>query len=219
MIEGLSVQNRKLLDSVYPVSRETLERLEKYRRLLLIWQAKTNLVAPATLTEFWSRHVADSLQIKALRPDAVCMVDLGSGGGFPGLVLAIANADSPDADHHLVESLNKKCAFLRAVAIETGSRCTVHCQRIESAAEQIARLPNPPQIVTARALAALPKLLDMAAPLLSTGAIALFHKGRDYLAEIEECRGLWRFDLVVHPSKIETGSAILEISNLARLGR
>ncbi len=218
-IESLLDDQRQLLESIHPVSRETLDRLERYRQVLVQWQAKTNLVAPATLNDFWTRHVADSLQIKALAPNAVRMVDLGSGGGFPGMVLAIAGSEQPGSEHHLVESLNKKCAFLRAVGIETGTRCTVHCQRIESAAKQIAQSTIRPQIVTARALAALPKLLELAEPLMAVGAKALFHKGRDYLAEIEECRGLWQFDLVVHASKIETGSAILEISNLARSAR
>jgi 16S rRNA (guanine527-N7)-methyltransferase len=130
------------------------------------------------------------------------------------LVLAIVNAGLPGAEHHLIESLAKKCAFLRTVARETGAAALIHNERIESAAERIARLRPPPEIVTARALAPLPALLGLAAPLLRAGATGLFHKGRDFLREIEECRGLWRFDLVVHESRIEAGAALLEIRNL-----
>ncbi len=207
----------ELLQQIYPVSRETLDRLETYRRLLETWQAKTNLVAPNTLPQFWSRHVADSLQVKALCADTRRFADLGSGGGFPGMVIAIANVGLLGAEHHLVESLAKKCAFLRSVARETGASVTIHNERIESAAERIATLALPPQVVTARALAPLRTLLGLAEPLLKAGAKGLFHKGREYVREIEECNGLWRFDLVVHDSKVETGSVLLEVANLERL--
>jgi 16S rRNA (guanine527-N7)-methyltransferase len=207
----------ELLRQIYPVSRETIERLETYRRLLETWQAKTNLVAPNTLAQFWSRHVADSLQVKRICPDVLRFADLGSGGGFPGMVIAIANAGVRDAEHHLVESLAKKCAFLRSVARETGASVIIHNERIESAAERIAALPSPPQIVTARALAPLKALLGLAEPMIKAGAKGIFHKGREYVREIEECRGLWRFDLVVHDSKVETGSVLLEVANLERL--
>jgi 16S rRNA (guanine527-N7)-methyltransferase len=216
---SITASELELLRQIFPVSRETIERLETYRRLLETWQAKTNLVAPNTLPQFWSRHVADSLQVKALCPDALRFADLGSGGGFPGLVIAITNIGVPGAEHHLVESLAKKCAFLRQVARETGASVIIHNQRIESAAERIAALPAPPQVVTARALAPLVALLGLAEPLLLAGATGFFHKGREYVREIEECNGLWRFDLVVHDSRVETGSVLLQVSNLERLTR
>lgn len=206
----------EFLHTVYPVSRETMQRLETYGSLLAAWQQKTNLVAPSTLDHFWRRHVADSLQCLALKPETSVWADLGSGGGFPGLAIAVANAGRPDRQHHLVESIHKKCAFLREVARHTGARATVHCERIESAAKGIAELPQPPQIVTARALTSLDKLLALSEPLLAAGAIALFHKGREFEAELRECNGLWRFDLIVHPSRIEADSVLLEISRLQR---
>ena len=204
------------LCDVYTVSRETVHRLETYGGLLAAWQQKTNLVAPSTLDQFWRRHVADSLQCLALKPETTIWADLGSGGGFPGMAIAVANAGTPERQHHLVESIHKKCAFLREVARQAGARATVHCERIESAAKRIAELPQPPQVVTARALASLDKLLALAEPLLDAGAVALFHKGREFEAELRECNGLWRFDLIVHPSRIEADSVLLEISRLQR---
>ena len=109
-----------LLNSIYPVSRETISRLERYNAILRQWQAKTNLVAPSTLDEFWSRHVADSLQIVARKSDARRWTDIGSGGGFPGLVIAIVlGTEKPGSDLEisLVESIRKKCAFLSQVAL------------------------------------------------------------------------------------------------------
>ena len=211
---GPTAAEAELIAGIHPVSRETIDRLSIYRQLLETWQAKTNLVAPNTLGQFWSRHVADSLQVKALVPDARRFADLGSGGGFPGMVLAIANAGLDGAEHHLIESLAKKCAFLREVARGTGAPVTIHNERIELAAERLARREPAPEIVTARALAPLKELLPLAAPLLQAGATGIFHKGREYMREIEECHGLWRFDLVVHHSRIEAGSALLEIRNL-----
>jgi len=216
---SLTDREAGLLARIHPVSRETIERLEMYRRLLEVWQAKTNLVAPNTLPQFWSRHVADSLQVKALCPDMLRFADLGSGGGFPGMVIAIVNAGLENAEHHLVESLAKKCAFLRAVARQTGAPAVIHNERIESAAKRLAALPAPPQVVTARALAPLKVLLPLAEPLLNAGARGVFHKGREFVREVEECRGLWRFDLVVHDSRVETGSVLLEVANLERLTR
>lgn len=211
-------QELALLESIHPVSRETLERFGVYRDQLQRWQAKTNLVGPSTLADFWSRHVADSLQCLALFPNADVWADLGSGGGFPGLAIAIANADESGKNHHLVESIHKKCAFLRSVARETGARATVHGERIESVAKHIADLQEKPQIVTARALAPLSQLLGLAQPILACGAVGLFHKGRDFEAELRECDGLWQFDLVVHDSRIEIGSVLLEIRNLVSVG-
>ena len=213
---SLSPQDMDLINRIYPVSRETIDRLEAYRRQLLIWQAKTNLVAPGTLASFWSRHVADSLQVKCLCVQARRFADLGSGGGFPGLVLAIANAGLPGAEHHLIESSQKKSAFLRTVARETGVMVQIHNERIESAAGRIAEAALPPEIVTARALSPLRDLIALALPFHAKGATGVFHKGREYLAEIEECNGLWQFDLITHASEVEAGSVLLEIRHPVR---
>lgn len=216
MGEWPSAEERALIESICPVSRETLDRLACYGRILASWQAKTNLVSPNTLPDFWKRHVADSLQCLALAPEASVWVDLGSGGGFPGMAIAVANAGREDVTHHLVESIHKKCAFLREVARQTGATAKIHCERIESAAKRIAQGPEVPQVVTARALAPLPGLLELSAPFFQAGARALFHKGRDFEAELRECDGLWRFDLVVHRSRIEADSVLLEISDVTR---
>jgi 16S rRNA (guanine527-N7)-methyltransferase len=206
-----------MLSAIWPVSRETIERLETYRLLLERWQAKTNLVSPGTLSDFWIRHVADSLLVKRIAPHALRFADFGSGGGFPGMVLAIVQAEMPDARHFLIESNQKKCAFLRVVAHETGAPAKVYNDRIESVTKRIVGSDAKIEIVTARALAPMAKLLDLAEPLLAAGAVGLFHKGREYRSELEECNGLWRYDLVVHESGIEPGSVLLEVRNPVRL--
>ncbi len=209
----------RLLNELVPVSRETIERLEIYQRTLAEWQQTMNLVAPATLDAFWTRHVADSLQVLALAPDTKLWIDLGSGAGFPGLAIAIANAAQRERQHVLVESNHKKCAFLRAVARQTGGRCQVENARIESVAQQLASLEMGDAVVMARALAPLPDLLGLALPMLAAGARGLFHKGAGHEREIEESRSLWDFDLVVHADRIEPGSAIVEIGALRKKQR
>ena len=223
------------LNSIYPVSRETICRFSIYNALLNKWQAKTNLVAPGTLTDYWNRHVADSLQLLSFMMAngndlPRNWIDLGSGGGFPGLILAIVLADQSDADKPfsivLVESIQKKCAFLRRVVAECQinrieSIAHVQCARIESVAEQFVHA----DILTARALAPLEKLLEFTGEYLgecpgegqSRRKKAFFHKGRDYQREIEESRGKWDFDLLVHASRIDRKSVVLEISNVSRL--
>src|SRR6266496_6238590 len=129
-----------------PVSRETEARLDRYVDLLLEWQAKTNLVAPSTLPNLWTRHIADSLQLLALAPSAKVWVDLGSGGGFPGVVLACALADTPGATVHLVERIAKKAAFLREAIRVTGSPGAVHLADIGDIVERFA---GPVDCVTA----------------------------------------------------------------------
>jgi 16S rRNA (guanine527-N7)-methyltransferase len=214
---AISEREREMLSAIWPVSRETLARLETYRLLLERWQAKTNLVSPGTLSEFWIRHVADSLLVKRIAPLALRFADFGSGGGFPGMVLAIVQAEVSGARHFLVESNQKKCAFLRMVAHETGAPAKICNERIESATKRILESKVRIEIVTARALAPMARLLDLAEPLLAAGAIGLFHKGREYRSELEECNGLWRYDLVVHQSGIEPGSVLLEVRNPVRL--
>jgi 16S rRNA (guanine527-N7)-methyltransferase len=210
---GPDAAEAELLEAIHPVSRETLERFQRYRVLLDRWQAKTNLVSPSTLRQFWSRHVADSLQVLALHPQCRDWADFGSGGGFPGLAIAIALAGETSSRHRLVESSAKKCAFLREVARETGARATVIQERIESVAQRISA--DPPQILTARALAHLRDLMGLSRPLLAAGSVAIFHKGRDFEREIEECDGLPGYDLVVHPDRVEPGAALLEIRDPA----
>jgi 16S rRNA (guanine527-N7)-methyltransferase len=138
------------------------------------------------------------------------VIDLGSGGGFPGLVLAVLLADTAGANVHLVESNGKKCAFLRHVVRTLALPASIHTARIE---DVIATLPKP-DIVTARALAPLPLLLDMAAPQMLAGVPAFFHKGREWREEVAAAHGAWAFDLIVHPSLIDTQSVVLEVRGL-----
>ena len=174
-----------------PVSRETEARLDRYLDLLRQWQAKTNLVAPSTLPKLWSRHVSDSLQLLTLAPSAKIWVDLGSGGGFPGVVLACALADTPGAMVHLVERNAKKAAFLREALRVTGSPGTVHLADIEDIVDRIA---GPVDCVTARAVAPLHQLIGFAEPLVKRGAKALFLKGQDVEAELTEATKYWKIE-------------------------
>lgn len=201
--------NSDRLTSIYPVSRETLRRFTIMVEQLSKWQKKTNLVAPSTLEDVWNRHVADSLQCIALRPNAKSWLDIGSGGGFPGLIIAAVMAEQKDSVVTLVESNQKKASFLRQANRQMGSNATVVASRIET----LDVTSIQPQIVTARALAELPLLLKLSRPFLEKGATALFHKGREYREELAKCDGLGSFDLLCHESKVEQDSVILEISN------
>lgn len=194
------------------VSRETLGQLEFFEAEFRKWSARINLAAPSTLDALWSRHILDSAQLFSLKPSALCWLDLGSGGGFPGAILAILLAGRPGGRIELVESNNKKAAFLKSVLGAVNAPARVHVCRIEDAPARV----DMPEIVTARALAPLPRLFALAEPWLSRGATALFHKGRDYAAEVMESRDAWRFDLIEHPSKIDPAGRILEVSGLAR---
>lgn len=153
-----------LLNTIHPVSRETIERLTVYVDRLKLWQKKTNLVSTSTLDAIWSRHIADSLQCFSLFPDALRWADLGSGGGLPGMVLAILLSDKDGGEVHLVESNQKKCAFLRGIARDTNSAAIVHCGRIESETKQLKNI----EMVTARALTALPGLFEYAPPVIKS---------------------------------------------------
>jgi 16S rRNA (guanine527-N7)-methyltransferase len=193
------------------VSRETQERLEHFAALFGKWAATINLVAPSTLSELWKRHIADSAQIYQLSPGDQRWIDLGSGGGFPGIITAIFLAESRTGWVHLVESNQKKAAFLRVVLSETGARGSVHPVRIEAAVTELKACDR----ISARALAELDLLLNYtSAWMIGEDTRAFFHKGRDYRAEVEKARGRWTFDLVEHQSAVEQDSVILEVSNL-----
>lgn len=197
------------------VSRETHERLTHYVELFKKWNKTTNLAAPSTISEIWSRHIADSAQIFQLNPKPQIWVDLGSGGGLPGVVTAIFLAELGDGWVHLVESNNKKAAFLRVALAETGARGSVHPVRIEKAPEIIPEC----DVISARALADLDLLLEYMQPWAkkSEKVKAFFNKGRDYQSEIAKARGRWQFDLVKHSSVVEADSVVLEISRLTSL--
>lgn len=195
-----------------PVSRETFEKMLAFEAEFLKWAARINLAAPSTLESLWERHILDSAQLLALGRHAKKWVDLGSGGGFPGAVLAILLSQRAGAEIHLVESNRKKAAFLKTILGSLGAPAQIHSCRIEDAPSRVGEV----EIVTARALAPLPLLLDLAFPWLTQDARALFHKGRDYGREIEQSRDAWRFDLVEHRSVVAEDGVILEISGLKR---
>ena len=196
------------------VSRETRARLDKFAELFLKWAAKINLVAPSTKEALWTRHIADSLQLRNIVPGPANWIDLGSGGGFPGVVTAILLAELGQGRVDLVESNHRKCGFLRIALIETGGRGSVHPLRIEEAQKKLAA----PDVISARALADLDQLLAFSEPWAQQNSALkmLFHKGRDYQAEIDKARGRWTFDLVIHQSVVEADSVILEITSLER---
>lgn len=197
------------------VSRETTARLDQFVAVLMDWQQRTNLIAASTESTLWTRHIADSLQLLTLAPTARIWVDLGSGGGFPGLVLACALADLPEhqkAQVHLIESNTKKAAFLREAARMTGAPAEIHMARI---ADFVRHAPPRIDIVTARALAPLPKLLAEAYPLLKTGAKGLFLKGQDVAAELTEASKCWTIQASLVPSRTDPRSSIVVVTRAA----
>lgn len=185
-----------------PVSHETEARLDRYIGLLREWQAKTNLVAPSTLPQLWTRHIADSLQLVDLAPGAKRWADLGSGGGFPGVVLACAMAGTPGASVHLVERIAKKAAFLREAIRVTASPGVVHLAEI---GDNVDRITGPVDCVTARALAPLHQLIGFAEPLMRHGAKALFLKGQDVEGELTEAAKYWNIEPQLHRSRTGDG--------------
>ena len=195
------------------VSRETEARLDRFVELLMEWQAKTNLVAPSTLPHIWTRHVADSLQLLALAPSAKIWVDLGSGGGFPGVVLGCALAETPGAQVHLIERNTRKAAFLREALRVASAPGLVHAARIEDTVDSI---PSPIDCVTARALAPLHQLLSFAEPLVRRGAKAFFLKGQDVEAELTEATKYWNIVPRLHPSLTGGQGCILELDRIER---
>lgn len=181
------------------------ERLRLYAALLARWNQTIRLVSQQDVAAIWTRHIEDSLQLLPFLPPGLSgAIDLGSGGGLPGLVLALASGVPFD----LVESDGRKAAFLREAAQVTGAPVTVHAQRIETLA-----LPPRP-LVTARALAPLPRLLALAAPLLAPGGTCLFPKGQTHDAEIDEARRSWRMTLDIVPSLTAPEARLLVIRNL-----
>ncbi len=208
------------------VSRETLERFNLYESLLKVWQPRINLVANATLPDVWDRHFLDSAQLLPLIPaEARVFVDLGSGGGFPGLVLAIllherrqnegaaGGAERPWR-FVLVESDVRKCAFLREVARQAGVAVEILSTRIENPETQYKL--GIVDVVTARALAPLDRLLGLAAPLFGERAVGLFLKGQGAQAEVEAARSQWAFEALFVPSVTAVDARIVAVRSLRR---
>ena len=194
-----------------PVSRETLDRLDRFVAVLLDWQHRMNLIASSTEPKLWTRHIADSLQLLALAPQARIWVDLGTGAGFPGVVLACALADVAGAQVHLVERSTKKAAFLREAVHATGAPAEVHAVRLEDFVENLA---VPVDVVTARALAPLAALLAGTYPLLKTGTLGLFPKGQDVDAELTEAAKCWSIQSSLAPSLTDPRAKIVCVTGI-----
>jgi len=195
------------------VSRETLARLERYESLLRKWNPAINLVGRNTLPRAWGRHFIDSAQLWRLRPkDARLWLDLGSGGGFPGLVVAVLAAErDPALRVALVESDGRKASFLSHVCQELGISPKIHRDRAETLAPQGADL------VSARALAPLDRLLELAHRHLAPGGVCLFPKGKNSQSELTRARKYWTFDIQQTPSVTDSGGTILKIGGLGRV--
>ena len=194
------------------VSRETLARLKTYVGALTDWNARHNLVSRASLGEVWKRHVWDSAQLAPLIPIAArSLVDLGSGAGFPGMVLAVLLGARSGFRTVLYESIRKKCEFLNAAAAAAGVSVEVRSARLEEASTEIF------DVVTARACAPLSKLLGYAASFQGPNTINLFLKGQNVEAELTEARKYWKMLVNRHPSQTDPSGTILEIRELARV--
>ncbi|MFD1341196.1 16S rRNA (guanine(527)-N(7))-methyltransferase RsmG [Litorisediminicola beolgyonensis] len=192
------------------VSRETQERLATYAQLLRKWNPKVNLVAPGTINDLETRHIADSAQVHAIaRRTDDHWVDLGTGGGFPGLVACILSAETaPELQFTFVESDQRKATFLRTVLRETGLSATVIAKRIEKIP------PLSADILSARALAPLDTLLDLALPHGTADTQFLFPKGANWKKEVDNARRRWSFDLEIHKSDLDPQSVILELGDV-----
>lgn len=204
-----------MMDVTLPldVSRETYDHLQEYVRRLLKWNAHINLIGPTTETEVWQRHIADSAQLFQLAPrDFQHWVDLGSGGGLPGLVLAILGAQYwPNVRFTLIESDQRKAAFLLTTAQALKlTQVQVMASRIETA------VPQNADVVSARALAALPLLLDYVRRHMAPTGVALLPKGRSFETELAAARQDWQFVVTTHHSQTDPMARVLEIKDISR---
>ncbi|MEN3929618.1 16S rRNA (guanine(527)-N(7))-methyltransferase RsmG [Microvirga sp. W0021] len=210
----MSGDSREKVLKDFSVSEKTAERLDILVAELAKWQRIKNLVGPATLDQVWSRHVADSLQLAELAPQGTkTWLDLGSGAGFPGLVLAILGAE---VDFHvtMVESNARKCAFLRHVTRLTGASATIYAERLEVI---IPKMVGKTDVLTARALASLEQLLQWTKPLFDNRTSALFPKGRDVQTELMAAAKRWDISYEIIPSRIDAESSIVRISSIKPL--
>jgi len=199
--------------ALVPVSRETVARLDRYAALLVDWHTRFNLIAASTVSRIWTRHIADSLQLISLAPEARKWADLGSGAGLPGVPIACALADRSDAEVHLIESNNKKCAFLREAVRVTGAPAQVHAQRIEDFSQQFQDVAD---AVTARAVAPLTTLLGYVEPFVKRGAQALLLKGQDVGGELTLAAKYWKIEADLVPSKTDAKARIVIIRRVSR---
>jgi 16S rRNA (guanine527-N7)-methyltransferase len=205
----VAVSDAETFAAASGASPEQLADLESFRTLLADWNARMNLVGPATLPDFWNRHAWDSAQLLHIAPEARTWADLGAGAGFPGLVLAILGKGRPGFHVHLVESMAKRCRFLSQVVRELDLPAAVHNDRAENLRLAV-------DIVTARACAPLRRLLGYARPYFRAGATGLFPKGQDVASELEEATRYWDFEADVIPSKSDARGGIVRVRRLGR---
>ena len=206
-------------ERAFGVSRETIERLEVYAALLAKWQKTINLVAPSTVPDVWHRHFADSAQLLALAPaGASKWLDLGSGGGFPGLVIGIMLAERPGSRLTLIESDARKCAFLREVVRQTGLATHVAVDIVTDRIELGANTTSvgAVDVVSARALAPLDRLLGWCQPFFGPESVGLLPKGREIQAELAEARKNWRFQAELVASRTQEDGRIVVLRELKR---
>jgi 16S rRNA (guanine527-N7)-methyltransferase len=194
------------------VSRETISRLQAFESLVVKWTKKINLVSNGDVSQIWERHILDSAQVYEAAPLSGSWLDIGSGGGFPGIVAAImACEQTPEREFTLVDSDQRKCAFLRTVAREIGLNVTVISQRVDELQ------PFGAAVLSARALDDLGSLLQYAEHHLAPDGVALFPKGINWKKEHAEALLSWSFNLEVIKSQISTDATILKIKELSRV--
>jgi 16S rRNA (guanine527-N7)-methyltransferase len=199
-------KDRAAAERLIPLPESTKQRLCVYQDLLLRWQGMLNLVSTSTLPHLWTRHIADSAQLRDLAPWALRWADLGSGGGFPGLVVAILLADVAGAEVHLIERDQRKAAFLQNVSRETGAPAIVHASLLEDVLPHFEAI----DVVTSRAVAPLAELIGWSLPLLERGAIGLFPKGRTVQQEIDAVSFV-NLDLSTLPSRTDASGRIVSV--------
>lgn len=196
------------------LSADSYARLKQFEALVAHWSPRINLISKATLDDIWQRHIIDSVQLYQHVPvSARRFADFGSGGGFPGVVMAILSLQyAPEAEHILVESDQRKSTFLREAIRTCGAKATVITERIE-------KIPSlKADLVSARALAALPQLFEWLAPHMAAGAVGLFPKGATYQSEVDAAQEKWQFDLDILPSQTDALARILKVGGLTKRG-
>jgi len=209
-VPEINQSDREEFSRHFPVSHETLKKLDRYAELLIEWNTKFNLVSQTTLPHVWRRHFLDSAQLARFIPEkAKTIADLGSGAGFPGIVLSIMGT----SEIHLIESIGKKAVFLREVVKELTLNAIVHQARAESISD------TKFDVITARALKPLPELLVLSKPLMKKDSLAIFLKGQSVDGELTEARKYWKFDCEMFHSLSDPSGRVLKIKNLQSSGK
>lgn len=206
------VHKRSVAADLCPALRQVDAELAIYEDLLRRWQAKMNLVAPNTLDDVWLRHFADSAQVADAAQEAKVWVDFGSGAGFPGMVTALLIKGIPGAKVHLIESDQRKAAFLRAVSRETAAPAEIHAERIDAV---LPNLSDPIDAVSARALAPLPRLVDLARAPLEAGAKGVFLKGEEWRKELTAAQRLGSFKFKTIQSRTHPRARLIIVTSSA----